>query len=127
MTNAICPSDISIGLPRSRVIVTPRPSKARAAVPPIATTSFGRSRTSSTSSQKRHAWISGGSGRLVDAPLAARLELEVLHSVGDVDRATVDARLLHCAVEELPGRPDERFAYQVFLVAWRSPTNSTLA
>ena len=45
-------------------MVTARPSTARAAVPPIATTSFGRNRTSSTSSQKRQAWISGASGVL---------------------------------------------------------------
>ena len=71
-----------------------------------------------------------GLGRLVDAPLAARLELEVLHRIGDVDGAPVDAGLLHRAIHDLPGRPDERTADHVLLVArlladeqhaWRAP------
>ena len=59
----------------------------------------------------------GRLGGFVDAPLAARFELEVFHRVGDVDRAPVDARLLHCAIHDLPGRTDERTADHVFLVA----------
>src|SRR5438874_4132414 len=54
---------------------------------------------------------------LVDASLAARLPLEVLDDIGDVDLAPVDARVLQRLVEELPGRPDERLALQVLLVA----------
>ena len=47
---------------------------------------------------------------LVDAPLAARLPLEVLDDVGDVDRCAVDAGVLERAVEQLAGRADERMA-----------------
>src|SRR6059058_3746512 len=54
---------------------------------------------------------------LVDASLAARLPLEVLDDVGDVDLAPVDASVLERLVEELSGRPDERLALQVLLVA----------
>ena len=53
----------------------------------------------------------------MDAPLAARLELEVLHRIGDVDRAAVHARLLHRPVHDLSGGADERTANHVFLVA----------
>src|SRR5205085_3549452 len=54
---------------------------------------------------------------LVDAALAARLPLEVLDDVGDVDLAPIDARVVERLVEKLPGRPDERLALQVLLVA----------
>src|SRR6266850_6534614 len=52
----------------------------------------------------------------VDAPLPARLPLEVLHHVGDVDVAAVDAGLGQRAVEQLAGGPDERTPGEVFLV-----------
>src|SRR6185295_6277915 len=54
---------------------------------------------------------------LVNAPLAARLEFEVLHGIRDVDAGAVDAGLGERAVEHLPGRSDERLAGQILLVA----------
>jgi hypothetical protein len=54
---------------------------------------------------------------LVQAPLAARLPLEMLDGVGDVDGVAVDAGLGADTVEQLAGRPDEGLAGQVFLVA----------
>jgi hypothetical protein len=56
-------------------------------------------------------------GCLVQATLAARLPLEVLHRVGDVERRAVDAGGLERAVEKAPGGTDERQAAPVFLVA----------
>src|SRR2546423_13356201 len=79
----------------------------------------------------QHAWLdhvelclepgpAGGDLRpvrlLVDAAVAPRLPLEVFDDVGDVDLSPVDARVLERLVEELPGRPDKRFALQVLLV-----------
>ena len=55
--------------------------------------------------------------RLVDAALAARGELEVLDCIGDVDRAAVDAGLLHRPVHHLAGRADEWAADRVLLIA----------
>ena len=57
-------------------------------------------------------------GRLVDATLAAGFKLEVLHRIGDVDCPPVDAGLLHRAIHDLAGRPNERTADHVLLVAW---------
>src|SRR5690242_2060022 len=50
------------------------------------------------------------SRRFVDAAPAARLELEVLDGVGDVDACAIDASITQTAVEELPCRADERAA-----------------
>ena len=41
----------------------------------------------------------------------------MLHRVGDVNLAAIDAGFLQRAVEHLPGGSDERFAGEVFLVA----------
>src|SRR5262245_53006351 len=54
---------------------------------------------------------------LVDALLAARLILEVLHRVGDVDLAPLDARCFQRLVEHLAGWADEGEACQILLVA----------
>ena len=48
-------------------------------------------------------------GRLVDAPLAAQLEPEVLDGVGDVERARVDAGLVDRLAQQA-GRPGRRTA-----------------
>src|SRR5690606_41292812 len=58
----------------------------------------------------------GRGGPLVDPPFAARLELEVLDRVGEVDPVPVDARLLDRPGEHPPGRPDERGALPVLLI-----------
>ena len=58
-----------------------------------------------------------GVGFLVQASLAARLVLEVLHRVGDVDRLALDSRRLQRSVEHLAGRSDEGASGQVFLIA----------
>src|SRR5689334_3684099 len=49
-----------------------------------------------------------GGGFLVDAPLAALLELEMLHGIGDVDTAAIEACVRHGAVKKLTRRSDER-------------------
>src|SRR4051812_615678 len=54
---------------------------------------------------------------VVDAPLALRDPLEVLHHVGHVAERAIDARFRQRLVEQAPGRPDERLARQIFLVA----------
>jgi hypothetical protein len=53
----------------------------------------------------------------VHAALAARLPLEVLDRVGDIDDLAPDARLVERAVQHLAGGADERGAAQVLLVA----------
>ena len=50
-------------------------------------------------------------------PLAARLELEVLHRVRDVGARAIYARLLQRLVEQLAGRPEEGLSDKVFLIA----------
>ena len=52
----------------------------------------------------------------MNAPLAARLPLEVLHDVGDVDRRPVDPRLDERAIEQTARRPDERTPRQILFV-----------
>jgi len=54
---------------------------------------------------------------LVDPPLAAQLELEVLDRVRDIRRLAVDGCIGQSTVEELAGRSDERLAGAIFLVA----------
>ena len=65
--------------------------------------------------------VQAGSGfalrrRLVDAALAAQLELEVLDRVGQVERIARPAELRESTVEKLAGGPDERAAMQVFVI-----------
>ena len=96
--------------------VTLRPVSDRAAVAPSATVSCGRSgraRAPATSGRLDLA----GVRLLVDAPLAARLEFEMLDRVGDVDAGAVDAGLGKRAVEQLAGRADERPAGEILLIA----------
>src|SRR5262249_48718637 len=50
---------------------------------------------------------------LVNAPLAALLELEVLDRVGDVDARAIDAGIRERAIEQLPSRADERPALPI--------------
>jgi len=54
----------------------------------------------------------------VDAPLPARLPLEVFHHIRDVDAPAIDAGLDERAIEELPRRADEGVAGEVLVVAW---------
>src|SRR5688500_3963334 len=54
---------------------------------------------------------------LVDAPLAARLPLEVLDDVGDVRKSPVDLRLVEGPVEQLAGGTHERAALAILIVA----------
>src|SRR4051812_42813539 len=56
-------------------------------------------------------------GLAVDALLAARLEFEVLHGVGHVDRGTVDPRLFERRIKQPTRGPDERAPGDVLLVA----------
>ena len=54
---------------------------------------------------------------LVNAPLAARFELEMLHCIRDVSELTVDSGFLERAIEHTTRRSDERLAREVFLIA----------
>ena len=74
-------------LPRRSRKGSARPVRLRMAVAPSATIRRGRTEAISCSSHQRQAAISRGVGLLVDAALAARLELEMLHRVGDVGAA----------------------------------------
>src|SRR5262249_13177354 len=56
-------------------------------------------------------------GLLVEAPLAARLVLEVLHGIGDVDVAPLDARRFQSLIEYLAGGSGEGQSGQICLVA----------
>ncbi len=53
----------------------------------------------------------------MDAAFAARLELEMLDRVGDVDRLAIDAGVFQRLVQEMSRRPDERLAREIFLIA----------
>src|SRR3954470_23659276 len=59
-----------------------------------------------------------GARLLVNAPLAARLPLEMLHDVGDINDRAIDARIGERAIEEFAGRTDERVAAHVLGVPW---------
>src|SRR5688572_27117056 len=54
---------------------------------------------------------------LVQSALAARRELEVLHGIGDEGLSARNAGIGERAIEQFSGRPDERPAGEVFLVA----------
>src|SRR5262249_28556770 len=58
-----------------------------------------------------------GVGTLVQTALAAHLVLEMLHGVGDEHLRARNSRLRQRAVEDPPGRADERLAAEAFLVA----------
>src|SRR4051794_21597000 len=51
---------------------------------------------------------------LMDSALAARLEFEMLHRIGDIDVRAVDAGFFERRVEHFAGRADERLAAQIF-------------
>src|SRR5688500_20180492 len=52
----------------------------------------------------------------MDAALAARLPLEVLHGVGDEHLAARDAGFLERAIEHAARRPDERLPRAILLI-----------
>ena len=87
---------------------TGRPSRARAAVAPSAT-SASRLHLRDLAFQP----VQAGGGlalgrRLVDAALAAQLELEMLDRIGDVEPLARPAEFGHGAVEQLAGRARRR-------------------
>jgi hypothetical protein len=53
---------------------------------------------------------------LVNAALAALLELEVLDGIGEVDALAIDARISHGPIEQPAGRSHERPAQPVLLM-----------
>jgi len=59
----------------------------------------------------------GGRRSLVNSPLAALLELKVLHGVGEVDVRTFDSRLIEGAVEKRPRRANEGTSGQILFIA----------
>src|SRR2546423_33495 len=54
---------------------------------------------------------------LVDPAFAARLPLEVLHRVRDVNLAAIDPGFFEGAIQNLARWPDERFPREIFLIA----------
>jgi len=68
--------------------------------------------------QPRHAGIDLDRVRLfVNAPFAARLPLEVLHDIRDVDLRAIDACFFERFVEQSAGRTDEGTSGEIFFVA----------
>ena len=55
-------------------------------------------------------------GPLVQALLAARLVLEMLHRVGEIDRCPIDAGVGQRAIEQAAGWPDEGTAGDILLI-----------
>ena len=53
----------------------------------------------------------------MNAPLAARFPLEVLHDIGDVNFAAIDASLLERSIENCTRRPHKRAAFKIFFVS----------
>ncbi len=54
---------------------------------------------------------------LVNAPLAAFLEFEMLHCVGEINVRAWDARLAQCAIQQPASRSHERTASQILFIA----------
>ena len=54
---------------------------------------------------------------LVDSSLAARLPVEVLHRIGQIDGCSIDAGLGERVIEHAACRPDKRVAGEIFVVA----------
>ena len=103
--------------PRCCETLNARPSSACAAVAPRQT-NHPRPGQRDLGLEPRPA---GGNLRAVrlgvDAPFAARLPLEVFHNIGEIHTGAVDPGLVERAIEQLPGRTDERVAGDVFGVA----------
>ncbi len=53
----------------------------------------------------------------MDSALAARLPLEMLHRIGEVNFFAIDPRFLQSAIHDFSGRSDERFSGHVFMIA----------
>src|SRR5262245_31724210 len=58
-----------------------------------------------------------GIGLAVHPAFAPRLELEMLHRIGDIALAAVNSRFLQGPVQKLPGRTHKGLALQVLLIA----------
>ncbi len=56
-------------------------------------------------------------------PLAARLEPEVFHSIGDICSGPVDSDVRQALIQKLTGRPDKRFAADILAVSWLFANN----
>src|SRR6516225_4663199 len=55
---------------------------------------------------------------LVDAPLAPRFPLEVLHDIRDVHARSIYSGFRERPVQEPSGRADKRVTRKIFLVSW---------
>lgn len=53
----------------------------------------------------------------MEAALAVRFPLEMLHGVGDVNFIALDPRILERAIKDFASRPDKRLSSEVLLVA----------
>src|SRR5215470_10274050 len=54
---------------------------------------------------------------LMNSTFTARLPLKVFHRVGNVNLRTIDSSFLERAIHDLPGRTNERFASNIFVIA----------
>src|SRR6185312_5994695 len=54
----------------------------------------------------------------VQSPLAARLELEMLYGIGDVDRVAPEPRILQRPIENRARGPHERMPLPIFGIPW---------
>ena len=98
-------------------IVTVRPNRLRAAVAPSATSDRRLDDRALAIEPPFAALDLIGVRALVQAPLAAHLELEVLDSIGDEDVVARNAGVRQRLIEHAAGRADERLAGEIFLVA----------
>ena len=108
------PDSVAINWPRCRVTRKLFPSNVCAAVAPRQTMSFGRTRSNSTSSQGRHAWISLALGFWCKVLTGFGFPFEVFHHIGDVSLASIDARLDQRFVQNLSGRPHKGLPHSIF-------------
>ena len=63
---------------------------------------------------------------LVDAPLAARLPLEMFHCVGDISLAAIDAGFFQSRVQQIPAGPTKGLPSRSSWFPGCSPTNMIL-
>ena len=108
-----------MGLPWSRVTRMSSPRRAWAAVAPSRTRTSGRTSAEFRLDPRQTGFDLLAVRALVEAALASGrgAPLEMLHDVGDEDRLAVDPGLREGLVEKSPGRPDERLALEILVIA----------
>ena len=110
------PSVSGTARPRNLTIAVGLPVRLRSAVAPSATTSSGLMSALMLLPPAAAVDLIG-IRLLVQPTLAALLEFEMLHRIGDEDFAAVEPRLGDGAVEHAASGADEGPAFQVFFIA----------